>query len=290
MVACRVGRTIAILDLAGGLSVLADESPFDIERRMRMKRNCGMHKTVWFFIIIAFGGCVSTRGPKVAKELELEQENLTVVADPFLKQVATEDSGLAKWKTVYEIDFSGNAVGDEPEDLFILDGSFSVQQEGGSKVLSLPGAPVGDFGFLFGPRVKGKPVELRCRILSTRKGRRMPAFAAGLGGVNGFRLRLNAAARNLQLIRGEETLATVPYVWTSGKWMNLSFRAESKGDGGAIVSAKVWSEGDEPANWSISHEDNDRFAGGKCSLWGLPYASTEILFDDLKVLVLESAE
>ena len=59
-----------------------------------------MHKTVWFFIIIAFGGCVSTSGPKVAKELELEQENLTVVADPFLKQVATEDSGLAKWKTV----------------------------------------------------------------------------------------------------------------------------------------------------------------------------------------------
>ena len=72
--------------------------------------------------------------------------------------------------------------------------------------------------------------------------------------------------------------------------MNLTFRAESKGDDGAIVSAKVWSEGDEPAVWSISHEDNDPFAGGKCSLWGLPYASTEILFDDLKVLALESAE
>ena len=52
-----------------------------------------------------------------------------VVADPFLKQVASEDSEPAKWKTVYEIDFSGNAVGEEPEDLFILDGSFSVQQE-----------------------------------------------------------------------------------------------------------------------------------------------------------------
>ena len=248
-----------------------------------------MHNAVWLFIIIiAFGGCVSTSGPKAANEQE--EENATVVADPFLKQVATEDSGLAKWKTVYEIDFSGNAVGDEPEDLFILDGSFSVQQEGGNKVLSLPGTPVGDFGFLFGPRVKGKPVELRCRIFSTRKGRRMPAFAAGLGGVNGYRLRLNAAARNLQLIRGDETLVTVPYVWASGKWMNLTFRAESKGNDGAIASAKVWSEGDEPAVWSISHEDNESFAGGKCSLWGLPYASTEILFDDLKVLALESAE
>ena len=255
-----------------------------------MKRNRGMHKVVWLFVIVIIGGCC-TSGPEFAKELG--EEDTVVVADPFLKPVATEDSETAKWKTVYEIDFSGNAVGEEPEDLFILDGSFSVQQEevrkslGGNMVLSLPGTPVGDFGFLFGPRVKGKPVELRCRILSTRKGRRMPAFAAGLGGVNGYRLRLNAAARNLQLIRGEETLATVPYVWTSGKWMNLSFRAESKGDGGAIVSAKVWSEGDEPADWSISHEENKSFAGGKCSLWGLPYASTEILFDDLKVLALE---
>ncbi len=253
-----------------------------------MKRNYGMHKAVWLFTILGVGGCVSTSGPKAA--MELEEENATVVADPVLKQVVIEDSGPAKWKTVYELDFSGNAVGEEPEDLFILDGSFSVQQEGANKVLSLPGVPVGDFGFLFGPRVKGKPAELRCRIFSTRKGRRMPAFAAGLGGVNGYRLRLNAASRNLQLIRGEETLVTVPYLWASGKWTNLIFRAESKGDDGAIVSAKVWNEGDEPADWSISHEDNEPFAGGKCSLWGLPYASTEILFDDLKVLAFESAE
>jgi hypothetical protein len=244
-----------------------------------------MHKVVSLFTILGVSGCVSTSGPETASELE--EENRTLVADPFLKQVATEDSEPAKWKTVYEIDFSGNAVDEEPEDLFILDGSFSVQQEGRNKVLSLPGVPVGDFGFLFGPRVKGKPVELRCRIFSTRKGRRMPAFAAGLGGVNGYRFRLNAAARNLQLIRGEETLVTVPYVWASGKWMNLSFRAEAKGDDGAVVSAKVWHEGDEPAEWSILHEYNEPFAGGKCSLWGLPYASTEILFDDLKVLALE---
>ena len=171
-----------------------------------------MHKILWPFVTVIIGGCCTSR-PEAAKELG--EEDAVVVADPFLKPVATEGSEPAKWKTVYEIDFSGNAVGEEPEDLFILDGSFSVQQEevrkslGGNMVLSLPGTPVGDFGFLFGPRVKGKPVELRCRILSTRKGRRMPAFAAGLGGVNGYRLRLNAAARNLQLIRGEESLATV---------------------------------------------------------------------------------
>ncbi|MBU62986.1 MAG: hypothetical protein CMI26_10845 [Opitutae bacterium] len=261
---------------------------------MRMKRNGGMYKAVWLFTVLVVCGCISTKGPEAAKELE--KENATVVVEPFLKEVVSEDSESAKWKTVYDIDFSGNAVGEEPEELFILDGSFSVQQEeqrkslGGNMVLSLPGTPVGDFGFLFGPRVKGKPVELRCRVFSTRKGRRMPTFAAGLGGVNGYRLRLNAAARNLQLVRGEETLVTVPYVWSSGKWTNLTFRAESNGNDGAIVSAKVWSEGGEPEGWSISHQGNEAFAGGKCSLWGLPYASSEILFDDLKVLALEASE
>ena len=67
-----------------------------------------------------------------------------------------------------------------------------------------------------------------------------PAFAGGLGGVSGYRLRLNAAARNLQLLRGEETLVTVPQVWQPGAWTNLRFRAEPKGEAGAVVSAKVW--------------------------------------------------
>tara|TARA_Y100000588_G_scaffold388185_1_gene487807 strand:+ start:78 stop:830 length:753 start_codon:yes stop_codon:yes gene_type:complete len=250
-----------------------------------------MKKIICLLAILSFSGCLSIREPEAAKKLE--EENANVNADSFRKQAATENAGSAKWKTVEEINFSGNEIGEEPEDLFILDGTFTIQEKeagkslGGNMVLSLPGTPVGDFGFLFGPRVKGKPVELQCRIFSTRKGRRMPAFAGGLGGVNGYRLRLNAAAQNLQLVRGEETLASVPHIWASGKWTNLIFRAEPKGNEGATVSAKVWSEGIEPSDWSISYEDNEPFTGGKCLLWGLPYASTEILFDDLKVLVLE---
>ena len=119
----------------------------------------------------------------------------------------------------------------------------------------------------------------------------MPAFAAGLGGMNGYRVRLNAAARNLQLLRGEETLVTVPHVWQDGTWTNLRFRAEPKGEASAVVSAKVWSaDSKEPADWTIVHKDSEPYAGGKCTLWGLPYAGTEILFDDLKVLAFDTVE
>ena len=232
-------------------------------------------------------GCVTSVDPKFDKAPA--EKNATIEADPFAAKAA--EPGAKAWNVVYENDFSGYAVGEEPEDLFILDGSFSVQEVEGGKVLSLASAPVGEFGILFGPRVKGKPVELRCRVFSTRKGRRMPAFAAGLGGVSGYRLRLNAAARNLQLLRGEETLASVPRAWQAGAWTNLRLRAEPKGEAGVVVSAKVWpGDSAEPADWILVHEDSEPFAGGKCSLFGLPYADTEILFDEIKVFASGSPE
>ena len=241
---------------------------------------------------LAFGGCVRGGAPGVP-EAPPGDGNETVHEDPFGAQPepTPEPAGEAAWNVVFATDWSDETVGEEPADLFILDGAFTVAEKDGDKALSLPGAPVGDFGFLFGPRVKGKPAELRARMLSTRKGRRMPAFAAGLGGVNGYRLRINAAARNVRLSRGEEILATADYVWKSGVRANLRFRAEPKGEDGAVVSAKVWTDDeDEPADWTLVHDDPEPYGGGKCTLWGYPYAGTEILFDDLQVLAFEPAE
>lgn len=227
--------------------------------------------------IFVLGGCVSTGESKNS-----EETNASATTDLFVVDAIPAESG--KWNLVYENDFSSYAVGQEPEDLFILDGSFSVRKVEGNKALALPGTPIGDFGIMFGPRVKNKPVELRCRLFSNRKGRRMPSFAAGLGGVNGYRIRLNPAARNVQLFRGETSLVTVPLQWESGSWTNLRFRAESKGKETTTVSAKAWRQSDkEPSDWTFVHQDTEPFDGGKCSLWGLPYASTEILFDDLQV-------
>ena len=239
---------------------------------------------IWIGAIAAFvlGGCVTSAVIEVG-----EEANAAVDANLPSKQVgaATLPPVQPGWKVVYENDWSAEAVGEEPADLFILDGAFAVTEMGCDKALALPGVPVGDFGFLFGPRVKGKPVELRCRIFSIRQGRRMPTFAAGLGGMNGYRIRLNSAARNMQLFRGEESVATTPFQWQSGSWTNLRFRAEPQDEKTTTVSAKVWAQdGKEPAKWNLVHQDTAFFAGGKCSLWGLPYADTNILFDDLQVL------
>ncbi|MFP6901627.1 MAG: hypothetical protein VCA36_11835 [Opitutales bacterium] len=226
------------------------------------------------------GGCVSTGGANGS-----EEANATAATDPFTAESIPPEQ--QKWDLVYENDFSSYAVAEEPEDLFILDGVFSVREVEGNKVLALPGTPIGDFGILFGPPLKGQPAELRCRVYSTRKGRRMPAFIAGLGGLNGFRMRIDCAADRLRLIRAEEVLSEAPFAWKSGSWMRLRFRVEPLQGEGVKISGKAWDASDkEPLEWKLVHRSKVPFPGGKCVLWGIPYASSEIFFDDLKVFSL----
>ena len=65
--------------------------------------------------------------------------------------------GIANWNVEFSEDFSGVDVDAEPESIFILDGEYTVQEDGNNKCLSLPGSPMGDFGLLFGPREREKP-------------------------------------------------------------------------------------------------------------------------------------
>ena len=61
------------------------------------------------------------------------------------------------WNVEFSENFSKIGIGGEPDSLFILDGDYTVQQGvGDEKSLKLPGAPMGDFGLLFGPREKEK--------------------------------------------------------------------------------------------------------------------------------------
>ena len=189
-----------------------------------------------------------------------------------------------KWSVEFEENFSSLEVGSEPENLFILDGAYAVSQEENDKRLTLPGSPVGDFGLLFGPRVREKSLSLTFSFLATKKGRRLPALAAGLGGVRSYRFRLNAATREILLFRQDVEIGKVAYQWESGAWCKVRFQA-IPGDGESTrIRLKLWKrDADEPDEWLLDQVDPNGFAGGKCALWGYPYAGTPIHFDDLKI-------
>ncbi|MBN37347.1 MAG: hypothetical protein CMI29_02670 [Opitutae bacterium] len=197
---------------------------------------------------------------------------------PELEQ--KEDS----WTVEFEESFSSVEVGSEPENLFILDGAYAVSEEDDNRRLTLPGSPVGDFGLLFGPRVREKSLELSFSFLGMKKGRRLPALAAGLGGVRSYRFRLNAATKQIILTRQDVEIGKVAYQWESGAWCQVRFQA-LPGDGeNTRIRLKLWKRAEEePGEWLFDEIDRSAFAGGKCALWGYPYAGTPIHFDDLKI-------
>ncbi|MAS79545.1 MAG: hypothetical protein CMI25_03955 [Opitutae bacterium] len=195
-----------------------------------------------------------------------------------------EEQASGKWSAEFEENFSSLELGSEPENLFILDGAYAVSQEENDKRLTLPGSPVGDFGLLFGPRVREKNLSLSFSFLASKKGRRVPALAAGLGGVRSYRFRLNAATREILLFRQDVEIGKVAYQWESGAWTQVRFQA-LPGDGEKTrIRLKLWKRGeDEPDEWLLDQVDPNGFAGGKCALWAYPYAGTPIHFDDLKI-------
>jgi hypothetical protein len=183
-------------------------------------------------------------------------------------------------KPLYQADFDKAEVGKIPTDLLVLDGAFAVQQEGANRFLELPGAPLESYGFLFGPTEKDG-IAASARIYATSKGRRYPTFALGLDGVGGYRLQVSPGKKLLELCRGEDVKASVPYQWESGKWTELRLRVLKSGTGWR-VEGKAWQEGaPPPTSWTISTDDAEDLPAGRGAIFASPYSGTPIRFDDL---------
>lgn len=190
----------------------------------------------------------------------------------------------AETKVLFSEDFSAAGAGDLPDTFLVLDGQFAVKDAAGNKVMELPGAPLESFGVLFGSN-QTDGVEVTARIMATKSGRKFPTFATGLNGVGGYKVRVSPAKNALELVRGDEVKASVPFKWASGEWTKLRL-AVKKTDSGWQVTAKGWQGADEPADWMLKADDTEKLPTGKAGVWGMPFSGTPIQFDDLKVATL----
>jgi hypothetical protein len=194
---------------------------------------------------------------------------------------AAETPGL------YRNDFQTAELGEPPAEMLVLDGDFSVREEGGNRFLELASVEVETFGALFGP-AQTNDVAVTARVFGTARGRRLPAFGIGLGGVGGYKLQLSPARRALELVKGDwqerSNLATHPITWQSGTWTHLRLQVRNLGAGVWQVAGKAWAEGTpEPAAWQVSIEEKEPPRTGRPALWGLPFAGTPIRYDDLEL-------
>ena len=124
------------------------------------------------------------------------------------------------------------------------------------------------------------------RFNGISKGRRNPEFGLGLGDTGGYKLMVVPAAGQLQLLKGEEVIATIPYEWKSASWTHLKLQARKIAEGKYSIEGKVW-EKEESKDWMIKFEEAEEPAKGRPSAWGSPYSSTRILVDDLLVTPAE---
>jgi hypothetical protein len=193
---------------------------------------------------------------------------------------------VAAEKVVYQNDFEKAEPGELPEEFLVLDGAFEIKQEGNNKFIELPGAPLETFGVLFGPS-RGAGTAVTARIHGTGKGRRFPSFGVSLLGVGGYRLMVSPSKKAVEIYRGDEVEASVPFEWTSDAWTHFQLHARKTDSGKWWIEGKVWKEGEAmPAAWTITHEVSEEPPAGRAAIWGSPYAGTPIRFDDLKLVVV----
>lgn len=190
----------------------------------------------------------------------------------------------ADTKPLYENNFEKADVGKVPEDFLVLDGGFVVKEESGNKFLELPGAPLDNFGVLFGPTETAN-VAVSARLHGTGKGRRFPAFGVGLNGVGGYKIQITPAKKVIELFKGEDVVASAPYTWESDAWTLLRLQVRKVKEGEFVVEGKAWKQGaEEPKAWNISQTEKGELTAGRASVWGNPFSGTPIRFDDLQVL------
>lgn len=182
---------------------------------------------------------------------------------------------------LFQQDFESIEMGSAPNDFLILEGDFAVQELDGNKVLYLPGTPLSDYGALFGTSASDG-LQIQAQIKSENQKRLFPRIGVGLCGVNGYKLYIVPSKRMLELSLNKETVVEIPFKWISNEWS--SFRLQiRKVDEQWIVEGKAWQGEEEPKEWMIVHQTAVQPASGKSSVWGTPYSSQPIYFDNIVI-------
>ncbi|MDG2125242.1 MAG: hypothetical protein P8J87_16175 [Verrucomicrobiales bacterium] len=186
------------------------------------------------------------------------------------------------WAEPLKLGFEDGTTGEEPEGLFVIEGEFTVIESGGGKAIQIAAAPLVETGAIFGESMKNAGGVVSVRVKAAKKRRSYPRFGVGLHGLSGYRLRAVPAAKQLELVKNEEVVATVPLTWVSGVWTTIELSLLPVGDGWK-VEGRIWAEGEErPEEADLELEGAVKPKSGKASIWGTPYAGLPIVFDDVE--------
>jgi len=186
----------------------------------------------------------------------------------------------------FDINCDSWAAGEVPAEVFVLDGKVSIAEKDGSKAIMIdPGTELVEASAQLGDSAAGSAM-IQTKVFASKKGRSSPRFGVSVHGMSGPRLYVNPAKKLIELVRGDQTLASMPLTWTSDAWLNLRLEAK-KADGDKWnVTATVWGDKDAaPAAPQLKHDLAGLKGQGKCTLWATPYSNTPIYFNSIQIEV-----
>ncbi len=188
------------------------------------------------------------------------------------------------WDVLYEQSFEDVEEGGVPEDFFILEGQFSVAMRDGRKCLVLPGHPVDEHGFLFGPRLNSSNVELSFSCLGGFKSRKHNVYAGALSGVRGIHFRINPSFREFRVTHLDYEEKRGGIIWSPKEWMRVHILARPEKEKKTRLMVHIYpAVGGGVDGWKSNFLIDGLLVGGKCALWGFAYAEQEMAWDDLVI-------
>jgi hypothetical protein len=176
--------------------------------------------------------------------------------------------------------------GEVPKEVFIVEGKITITTKDGNKAIVIdPGAELTDACAQVAVSAAGE-ASIEARVFASKRARSVPKFGVSVHGMSGYRLLVNAAKKQLELVKSDAVLAAVPYTWTSDAWLKLKLEVK-RGEGEAWhITGKAWAaDASEPAEAMIKADDKGLKGQGKAGVWGTPYSQTPIYFDDITVKI-----
>lgn len=199
---------------------------------------------------------------------------------------------VAQQTQTFDIKADDWSEGEPPKDVFVVAGVVKIAPRDGNKAIVIdPGTELVDASAQLAVSAAGN-ASIEAKILATKRGRSSPRFGVSVHGMSGHRLIVNPAKKALELVRNDQTLATVPFSWTSAAWVKVKLEAKKDATGDTwLITGKAWpADAAEPAEPLIKHADKNLKGQGKCALWATPFSGEPVFFDDIHIAVRTASE
>lgn len=201
----------------------------------------------------------------------------------LLMLTALAHAGEVKTFTINADEWS---EGEVPKEVFIVEGKIQIVAKDGNKAIAIdPGAELTDACAQVATSAAGES-SIEARVFASKRARSVPKFGVSVHGMSGYRLLVNAAKKQIELVKSDVVAASVPFTWTSDAWLKLKLEVKRGEGDGWLITGKVWaSDASEPSEATVKAEDKGLKGQGKAGVWGTPYSQTPIYFDDIVVKI-----